>query len=95
MHIITRRRLLEFIDSHPNAEAGLEHWYRIMKSTDFDSLVDMRQAFPHVDRVGRLTVFNIGGNNYRLIVAIHYNRNKVYIRNILTHSEYDKDDWKK
>lgn len=94
MHIITRRRLLEFIKDHPNAEPSLEHWYRIMKRTDFDSLNDIREVFPHVDRVGPLTVFNISGNNYRLIVAIHYNRKKVYIRDILTHADYDTDRWK-
>lgn len=42
----------------------------------------------------KLTVFNIGGNKYRLIAAIHFNRHKVYIRHILTHAEYDKDNWK-
>lgn len=94
MHIITRRRLLQFIKEHPNAESGLDHWYRIMKRTDFDSLADIRSVFPHADRVGRLTVFNISGNNYRLIVAIHYNRKKVYIRNVLTHAEYDSGNWK-
>lgn len=52
MHIITRKRLLEFIGVHPTAEADLEHWYRIMKHTDFDSLVEVRQVFPHVDPVG-------------------------------------------
>jgi mRNA interferase HigB len=45
-------------------------------------------------QVGRFTVFNIGGNKYRLIAAIHYNRGKVYVRHILTHEEYDCDEWK-
>lgn len=45
--------------------------------------------FPWADQVGKLTVFNIGGNKVRLIAAIHYNRQKVYIQAVLTHSEYD------
>jgi len=45
--------------------------------------------------VGNLVVFNIGGNKYRLIAAIHFNRGKVYIRDVLTHAEYDKERWKK
>lgn len=94
MHIITRGRLLEFVKLHPNAESGLEHWYRIMKNTDFSSLIELRQVFPHADLVGRLTVFNISGNHYRLIAAIHYNRRKVYIRYVLTHAQYDQGDWK-
>ena len=44
--------------------------------------------------VGKLTVFNIGGNKVRLVAAIHFNRNKLYIRYVLTHTEYDKDKWK-
>lgn len=50
--------------------------------------------FPSADRVGKLTVFNIGGNKVRLIAAIHYNRKKVYIRAVLTHAEYDEERWK-
>jgi len=51
--------------------------------------------FPAADQVGKLTVFNIGGNKVRLIAAIHYNRKKIYIRAILSHAEYDKSKWKK
>lgn len=65
-----------------------------MKREDFNSIAEVRQIFPTADKVGKLTVFNIGGNKFRLIVAIHYNRNKVYIRAILTHREYDKCNWK-
>lgn len=51
-------------------------------------------AFPHADKVGKFTVFNVGGNKVRLIAAIHYNRGKIYIRHVLTHREYDKGAWK-
>jgi mRNA interferase HigB len=54
----------------------------------------VRTAFPTADKVGKLTVFNIGGNKARLITAIHYNRRKVYIRAVLTHEEYDQNQWK-
>ena len=46
-------------------------------------------------QVGRFTVFDVGGNKYRLITAIHFNRRKVYVRRVLTHAEYDRGDWKK
>jgi mRNA interferase HigB len=94
VHIISRKRLNEFAATHPNASAGLRHWYTGMKSASFRSFVDLRVAFPSADQVGTLTVFNIGGNAARLIAAIHYNRQKVYIRAILTHAEYDKGTWK-
>lgn len=57
-------------------------------------LAELRQRFPSADLVGRLTVFNIGGNKYRLIVRIEYQRQEVYIRNFFTHAEYDKEGWK-
>lgn len=65
-----------------------------MKSGSYSSFVDLRAAFPSADQVGRLTVFNVGGNRVRLITAIHYNRQRVYIRAVLTHAEYDEERWK-
>ena len=65
-----------------------------MAKTDFTSFAHLRQVFRSVDKVGKFTVFDIGGNKFRLIVAIHYNRKKVYIRHVLTHAEYDKGNWK-
>jgi mRNA interferase HigB len=65
-----------------------------MKQSNFNSFAELRSVFSSADQVGKLTVFNIGGNKARLIAAIHYNRKKVYIRAILTHKEYDEDKWK-
>jgi mRNA interferase HigB len=93
MHIITRKRLNEFAEKHPDAKSALEHWYRLMKSEQIRSFAELRAIFPSADQVGKLTVFNIG-RKVRLIAAIHYNRQKVYIRAVLTHDEYDKGKWK-
>lgn len=94
MHIITRRRLNEFTQKYRNTQASLEHWYRLMKQGNFRSFAELRTTFPHADQVGKLTIFNISGNKARLITAIHYNRQKVYIRAVLTHDEYNKSKWK-
>ncbi|MCG8623700.1 MAG: type II toxin-antitoxin system HigB family toxin [Proteobacteria bacterium] len=94
MHVITRKRLNEFAEKHPNSRVSLEHWYRLMKRGHFLSFVELRTVFPHADQVGKLTVFNIGGNKARLIAAIHYNRQKAYIRVVLTHDEYNKSKWR-
>jgi len=94
MHIITRKRLLEFTEIHPTAQSGLDHWYRVMKRHDFDNFAELRQTFPSADQVGKLTVFNISGNQVRLIAAIHYKSYRVYIRQVLTHTDYDKGKWK-
>lgn len=94
MHVITRKRLNEFAARHPDSYSALEHWYREMKRRNFTSLVDLRSVFPSADQVGKLTVFNIGGNKIRLVAAMHYNRWRVYIRAVLTHAEYDAGTWK-
>lgn len=94
MHIITRKRLNEFAEKHPNSKTSLQNWYRILKKKSFRSFLELRNDFPHADQVGKLTVFNIGGNKARLVAAIHYNRQKVYIRKVLTHAEYDEGKWK-
>lgn len=94
MHIITRKRLNEFAEKHPEDKSSLARWYRILEKANITSFSDLRDLFPDADKVGKLTVFNVGGNNVRLVAAIHYNRQKVYIRAVLTHSEYDQGKWK-
>lgn len=94
MRIITRKRLNEFASKHPKTASALEHWYRLMKQREFASFAELWTVFPGADQVGKVTVFNIGGNKARLIAAIHYNRRRVYIRAVLTHAEYDKGKWK-
>lgn len=79
---------------HPDTTNALTQWYRLVKENDFASFVELREMFPSADQVGKLTVFNIGGNKVRLIAAIHYNRRKIYIRAVLTHPEYDEGKWK-
>ena len=95
MHIISRKALRQFWQQHPDSESSLSRWFKIVQRTDFDSFNDLRLTFPSADKVNDLYVFNIGGNKYRLITAIHYNAKKVFIRHILTHQEYDKGAWKK
>ena len=95
MHIITRKRLSEFAAKHPETKTALAHWYKVVKKKNFNSFTHLRQFFPSADQVGKLTVFNIGGNKVRLIAAIHYNRRKIFIRDILTHKEYDLGKWNK
>jgi mRNA interferase HigB len=90
MRIISRKPLNDFAEIHPECKAGLNHWYREMKKGKFSSIEEIRTVFPHADKVMQFTVFNVGGNKARIIAAIHYNRKKVYIRHVLTHSEYDQ-----
>lgn len=95
MHVITRKRLNEFAQKHPEARPSLARWYGIVRKSRFANFARLRDFFPHADQVGKFTVFNVGGNKVRLIAALHYNRNKIYIRHVLTHEEYNEGKWKK
>jgi mRNA interferase HigB len=94
VHVISRKKLLDAAGVHSDLSASLDAWYRIAKRASWDSLEDVRQVLPTADGVGD-TVFNIKGNNYRLIALILYRSKKVFIRDVLTHAEYDKGRWKK
>lgn len=67
---------------------------KIIKTLRFHNFAELRHRYPTADLVGRLTVFNIKGNQYRLIVRIDYFYGKVFIRHFVTHAEYDKESWK-
>ncbi len=94
MHMISRKKLRQFWELHPDAENPLRSWFKSTKAAYWQSFADVRAVYAKADQVGNLTVFNIGGNKYRLIAAIHYNRAKVYVRHVLTHAEYDRGQWK-
>ena len=95
MRVISRRALREFASAHQDAETPLDDWYRIAKRLRGTSLVDVRKTYPHADAVGELTIFNISGHKYRLATCINYRTAKVYIRHVMTHEEYSREDWKK
>lgn len=95
MRVITNRRLLEFSAIHHDADGSLQAWRKTMEGTGFGSFADLREVFRSVDKVGGLHVFNIAGNKYRLITFLHFDRQLCYIKQVLTHTEYDKGAWKK
>jgi mRNA interferase HigB len=94
MHTISKKKLREFWEKHPKAKSPLEAWFQVAKHAEWASFVDVRKAFNTADAVGRFVVFDIGGNKYRLIAVIHYNRRKLFVRHVLTHAEYDEGKWK-
>jgi mRNA interferase HigB len=94
MHVISRKKLREFWSVHPRARRPLEAWYRIARHAEWETFADVTAVFPTADRYKRFVIFDIGGNKYRLIAAIHYNRGKVFVRHVLTHAEYDGGEWK-
>lgn len=82
---------MEFIAQHADSEGSLNFWYHTVTAKNWKNINDLRQDFNSVDYVGNHRfVFNIKGNNYRLVAIISFPAQKVYIRFIGTHSEYDK-----
>jgi mRNA interferase HigB len=94
VHIISRKRLLEASVRHSGLAAPLDAWYRIAKRAQWRSIEDVRRVLPTADSAGRFTVFNIKGNSFRLIVEVNYKTGRIFIRHVLTHTEYDKEGWK-
>jgi len=78
----------------PECSGALELWYRIMKRGRYASFAELKASFGSVDKVGPVFVFDIGGNKLRIVAAVHFNTGKVFIRHVLTHSEYDRGNWK-
>jgi mRNA interferase HigB len=94
MHVVTKKRLTEFAAMHAGAAIPLDVWYRVAKAAEWKSLVDVKDAYPQADYVAPYTVFNIKGNTYRLITKIEYRFQKIFIKHVLTHADYNKDEWK-
>jgi mRNA interferase HigB len=99
VRVISEKALKDFAQQHPDADAPLRAWCKLVKSGIYRNLAELKRTFGSVDYVstgkGDFYVFNIAGNKYRLIAAIHFNRQMLFIRFILTHAEYDRGGWKK
>lgn len=98
MHVISQKAVHSFAKVHADAARPLASWLKLARSGNFQSFAELKQTFGSVDMVpvkGRsFYVFYIGGNKYRLIAAIHFNAQRMFICHILTHPEYDSGRWK-
>jgi len=94
LRIISKKRLREFWEKHPDSKEPLLFWHGVTRKAHWRSLADTRRDFPHADLYSCCTIFNIKGNDYRLIAKIFYGHQKVFIRQVLTHRDYDKGNWK-
>ena len=94
MKIISNSALRAFAARHAQADDALQGWRRVIEKNRFGNWAELKAAFNTVDKVGELVVFDIGGNKYRLIAYIRFERQIVYIKAVLTHRDYDKGAWK-
>jgi mRNA interferase HigB len=99
VRIIAERWLKDAADAFPKAASYLAHWQAVVKAARWRNLADVRRHYASADAVrvasgGTVVVFNVCGNDFRLITAIHYNTQRVFTLRFLTHAEYGKDKWK-
>ena len=93
MNVVTARRLKAFWTKHPSAKAPLSAWLKIATRADWSDGHAVREDFRSADIVSdNRVVFDIGGNNYRLVVRISYTFKQVLVKFVGTHAEYDKID---
>lgn len=94
MRIMSKSRLRKFWEIHPDAEAPLMEWYKITGNAEWENFVEVRATYRSADPYCDCVIFDIRGNSYWLITIILYPVKHVYVRYVLTHSEYDKGKWK-
>ena len=91
MRVISRKPLNEFARLYPDSQPGLSAWWKIMKAKSYERPSALKRDFPSASFIGgETTVFNIGGNKYRLIANIVYTMRTVFVEGVYTHIEYDR-----
>src|SRR5713226_5477129 len=88
--VVSIKRLREFWAVHPRAEVSLRAWFAQTLAAEWQTFSDLRATFRSADLVGNCTVFNIGGNNFRLVARLFYTNHKVYVLRVMTHADYDR-----
>jgi mRNA interferase HigB len=94
VRVISRRAIRAFAERYPAALTPLLNWANATESVDWRTPADVRRTFNTADFVDGLTVFDVGGNKYRVVAFIHYRRRAVFIKSVMTHREYEKGDWR-
>jgi mRNA interferase HigB len=94
MNVISYRRIREFSSAHRDAENPLRAWYTTARRANWQNFAELKRVYPSADLVGRYTVFDIKGNNYRLIARIVCRSQTLFVVAILTHEQYDLGRWK-
>jgi len=93
MHVISKRPFNHAARTHPNHRQALEDLYRVLRKSAFKSPDEMRRMFPSLDNFrhkDKWWVMDVAGNHLRLIAFIQFVHNRMYVKHILTHADYDK-----
>ena len=95
MNVISKPGLKRLIRKHPQSEAELLAWYKAARHASWNNLADVRTMFPAADLVGRVLIFNVLHNELRLIVVAVFQHQRLYVKALLTHKQYDRKEWMK
>ena len=96
MNVISKRQLLKSLAAkHPETIPVLSNWFRFTKHAQWRGLHEVRRNFPSADQVGNVLIFDVLGGNYRLITRVSYPVQRIYIKALLTHREYERKEWMK
>jgi mRNA interferase HigB len=90
MRVISNKALVDFASLHPGAEDPLQAWRKLLESADIANYAGLRALMNSVDKAGDFFVFDVGGNKYRIVAAVHFNRGLLYVRHVFTHAQYDR-----
>jgi mRNA interferase HigB len=97
MEVLQWQKARRFYKKHPEAESPLKKWKQVVlaQGDEWTNFTDIKASFGAADWVEGKVVFDIKGNDFRLIAVVYFQDNKLWIRDIITHAEYDKGNWKK
>lgn len=93
MHVISRKAFNDAVKNHPNCATAIEISYKVLRKGCFKNPLELKQLFPSLDNFKykeKWWVINIGGNHLRLIAFIEFRDNRMYVKHIVSHAEYDK-----
>ena len=95
MNAISKRGLRKLTAKHPAVESEALDWYRVAASANWTCFADVRGDLPKTDMIGQVLVFNLAHNRYRLITTVFFATREIYVKDLHTHKEYDRKEWKK
>jgi mRNA interferase HigB len=95
LNVISKPGLLKLAKKHPETLPTLTGWYKMAKKAEWRGLHEVRRDYPSADQVGDILIFDVLGNNYRLMTRVKYNAQRIYVKALLNHREYDRKEWMK
>jgi mRNA interferase HigB len=95
VNVISKAGLLKLTKKHPEAIPMLFLWYKVAKKANWRGLHEVRRDYPSADQVGDVLIFDILGNNFRLMTRVNYTVQRIYVKALMNHREYDRKEWMK